>query len=91
VTSYPWRVACFDLDGTLVPGTTVSQPLAELEQRYRAAEISNVEVARRQAAHLIGRHVDELVEAIASIPRIDSNTLTTLLPLLPAGPDDVPA
>lgn len=81
MTSYPWRVACFDLDGTLVPGTTVSQHLAdafghgkvlaELEQRYRAAEISNVEVAQRQAAHFIGRRVDELTEAIASIPRID--------------------
>lgn len=23
-----WRLACFDLDGTLVPGTTVSQHLA---------------------------------------------------------------
>jgi phosphoserine phosphatase len=45
--------------------------LAELEQRYRAAEISNVEVAQRQAAHFIGRRVDELTEALASIPRID--------------------
>jgi phosphoserine phosphatase len=46
-----WRLACFDLDGTLVRGTTVSQHLAdrfgqseqmaELERRYATGEISN--------------------------------------------------
>lgn len=48
-------LACFDLDGTLVRGTTVSQHLAdrlgqseqmaELERRYAAGEISNAVVA----------------------------------------------
>ncbi|HEX4863614.1 MAG TPA: hypothetical protein VFV02_06055, partial [Acidimicrobiales bacterium] len=54
-----WRLACFDLDGTLVRGTTVSQHLAdrlgqsgrmaELERRYASGEISNSVVAEEQA------------------------------------------
>ena len=80
MTESPWRAACFDLDGTLVRGTTVSQHLADafghgeiladLERRYSAQEISNAEVANFQATHFRGRRPEELMEALKSIPRI---------------------
>lgn len=54
-----WRLACFDLDGTLVRGTSVSRHLAdrsgrgkrmaELERLYATGEISNSVVAEEQA------------------------------------------
>lgn len=76
----PWRVVCFDLDGTLVRGTTVSQHLADcfghgdlmadLERRYATQEISNAEGADQQGLQLAGRHLGEITEALKSIPRI---------------------
>lgn len=85
-----WRLACFDLDGTLVQGTTVSQHLAdrfdqseqmaELERRYANGEISNSVVAEETARCYRGialPHVVLKLRDIACIEGIDS-TLETL-------------
>jgi phosphoserine phosphatase len=75
-----WELACFDLDGTLVRGTSVSQFLADrlgereqllkLEERYAAGEISNAQVAIETAASLGGRTVGWVSDALAAIPCI---------------------
>jgi phosphoserine phosphatase len=72
-----WRLACFDLDGTLVTGTTVSQHLAdhfgqneqmaELERRYAAGEISNSVVADLQARIYRCTPLPKLVAKLADI------------------------
>lgn len=72
-----WRLACIDLDGTLVQGTSVSQHLANhfghgeqmavLERRYSAGEISNSVVAEEQAAMYRGKAVSEVVAALEDI------------------------
>jgi phosphoserine phosphatase len=66
-TAFP--VVVFDLDGTLLRGTTVSLLLAqwlerkdevsELERAFRAHEISNSVVADTSAGWLAGRSRDE--------------------------------
>lgn len=76
----PLRLAVFDLDGTLVPGTTVCLHLAEwlghvgvvryLERRYAAHEISNTEVAAGDAAHYAGVLVTDVDRRLDSIPCI---------------------
>lgn len=76
-----WRLACFDLDGTLVQATSVSQHLAnrfgqnlqmaELERRYAAGEISNSVVADEQAAMYGGMPLTRVVEALDDIPCIE--------------------
>jgi phosphoserine phosphatase len=85
-----WRVACFDLDGTLVRGTSVSQHLAdrfgqteqmaELERRYATGEISNSVVAEEQARNYRGIPLPQVVEKLNDITCIDGidATLTTL-------------
>jgi phosphoserine phosphatase len=70
--SGPRRVICFDLDGTLVRGTSVSRHLAErfgqgeqmaeLERRYAAGEISNSVVAEEQARSYRGVPLPQVVE-----------------------------
>ena len=69
-----WRLACFDLDGTLVRGTSVSQHLAdrfgrseemaELERRYAAGRISNSVVAAEQARGYRGIPLPQVVEKL---------------------------
>jgi phosphoserine phosphatase len=76
-----WRLACFDLDGTLVRGTSVSQHLAdrfgqadrmaELERRYAAGEISNSVVAEEQARGYRGISLSRIVEKLDDIPCIE--------------------
>jgi phosphoserine phosphatase len=76
-----WRLACFDLDGTLVQATSVSQHLAdrfgqslemaELERRYAAGDIFNSVVAEEQAAMYGGMPVAQVVEALDDIPCIE--------------------
>ncbi len=76
-----WRLACFDLDGTLVQATSVSQHLAdrfgqtlqmaELERRYAAGDISNAVVADEQAAMYGGMPLAQVVEALDDIPCIE--------------------
>jgi phosphoserine phosphatase len=85
-----WRLACFDLDGTLVRGTTVSQHLAdrfgqgeqmaELERRYATGEISNSVVAEEQARNYRGIPLPQVVEKLSDIVCIDGidSTLATL-------------
>lgn len=75
-----WRLACFDLDGTLVRGTSVSQHLAdqlgqgeqmaELERLYAAGEISNAVVAEAQARSYRGIRLAEIVAKLSTIPCI---------------------
>jgi phosphoserine phosphatase len=85
-----WRLACFDLDGTLTRGTTVSQHLAdrlgqseqvaELERRYASGDISNSVVAEEQARSYRGIALPQVVAKlgdIACIEGIDS-TLAAL-------------
>ena len=74
------RLAVFDLDGTLVPSTTVCLHLAEwrghlevlrdLERRYAAHEISNTDVAVGDAPHYAGVSVEEVCNRLDSIPCI---------------------
>lgn len=76
----PPRLAVFDLDGTLVPKTTVCLHLAEwvghldalreLEGRYAAHEISNTEVAALDAPHYAGLSLDDVDRRLDSIPCI---------------------
>lgn len=85
-----WRLVSFDLDGTLVRRTSVSQHLAdrlghgvlmaELERRYATGEISNSVVAEETARSYRGIPLPELVEKLGDIPCIEGidSTLTTL-------------
>ena len=89
---------CFDLDGTLVLGTSVSQHLAnrlghgallaDLERRYAAQEITNATVADRQAEEFAGRDRRELMTHLESIPRI-GGIQATLARLQSAGIDSL--
>jgi phosphoserine phosphatase len=76
----PWRLACFDLDGTLVVGTSVSQHLADrfghsekmvkLEKQYASGEISNSVVASEQAHGYRGVALADVVAKLDDIPCI---------------------
>jgi phosphoserine phosphatase len=76
-----WRLACFDLDGTLVRGTSVSRHLADrfgqneqmaaLERRYAAGTISNSVVAEEQARSFRGTPLPEVVGKLGDIACID--------------------
>ncbi len=83
-TAFP--VVVFDLDGTLLRGTTVSLLLAqwlgredeisELERAFRAHEISNSVVADTSAGWLTGRNIDEAWRVLMDGPWIDGMTET---------------
>ena len=85
-----WRLACFDLDGTLTCGTTVSQHLAdrlgqservaELERRYAVGEISNSVVAEEQARSYRGIPLPQVVAKLSDIACIEGidSTLAAL-------------
>ena len=85
-----WRLACFDLDGTLVRGTSVSRHLAdrfgqgeqmaELERLYASGKISNSVVAEEQARSYRGIPVSRVVEELSDIGCIDGidSTLAAL-------------
>ncbi len=74
------RLVAFDLDGTLIPGTTVSLSLArhlgyeaeleELERQFRDGEIGNSVIADFEAERLRGLPVAEFEEVIGRIPLI---------------------
>lgn len=74
------RLVAFDLDGTLIPGTTVSLSLAHhlgyeaelqaLERQFRDGEIGNSVIADFEAEHLRGLPVTEIEEVIGRIPLI---------------------
>jgi phosphoserine phosphatase len=77
----PCRVVVFDLDGTLLRGTTVSLLLAqwlgrtaqitELERAFTAHEISNRLVADTSAGWLAGHRVTDAWRVLAGGPWID--------------------
>ena len=85
-----WRLACFDLDGTLVRGTTVSQHLADrfgqseqmagLERRYATGEISNSVVAEETGRSYRGIALPQVVSKLSDIACIEGIdfTLATL-------------
>ena len=87
-SSRRWRLACFDLDGTLVRGTSVSQYLAnqlgqsermaELEREYASGAISNSVVAEEQAKSYGGIPLADIVSKLAEIPCIDEIDATIL-------------
>jgi phosphoserine phosphatase len=69
-----YRVVAFDLDGTLLRGSTVAiclarrsgreEELRELEARFVGGEISNSEIADASARWLTGYSVEELEHAL---------------------------
>jgi phosphoserine phosphatase len=75
-----FKVVCVDLDGTLVPRTSISLFLAahlgqadllrELERKFARHEISNREIAELSAAAYRGRAVDEIAGLLEAIPVI---------------------
>ena len=94
VSRYP--VVVFDLDGTLVRNTAVlavladamghGSAIAELEQRFRAGEISNRVIADTAAAWFTGMDPDELWQHLEQAPWI-AGIEATLETLLEAGCD----
>lgn len=78
--SREWRLVCFDLDGTLVRGTSTCQHIAdsfghgdvlrELELNYAQGAISNRIVAETDARHYVGRRIEEIAEVMKTIPLI---------------------
>jgi phosphoserine phosphatase len=85
-----YSFVCFDLDGTLLPSTTVvlhlskwngtETALAELERRYAAGEISNADVAYADAANWAGVPVADMHSALEDAVLIDGveETVATL-------------
>jgi phosphoserine phosphatase len=85
---YP--VVAFDLDGTLLRGTTVSlllaqwlgqaEEIAELERAFHAHEISNSVIADTSAGWLAGQRITDIYEVLAEGTWIDgmSETLRVL-------------
>jgi len=75
-----WRLACFDLDGTLVLGTSVCLHLAEklghlhqlaqLEARYTSGEISNAVVADGIGPYYAGLSLDAIATHLTDVPII---------------------
>lgn len=75
-----WKVACFDLDGTLVRDTSTGQHLAEkighakemgeMEALYRKGEASNTDVAALDGKHYKGYTVPEIHHLLEDIPTV---------------------
>jgi phosphoserine phosphatase len=75
-----WRLACFDLDGTLVLGTSVCLHLAEklghldclkqLEAQYASGEISNALVADGIGPYYAGRSLAAIEVHLSTVPII---------------------
>jgi phosphoserine phosphatase len=90
VTSGPFPVVVFDLDGTLLRGTTVSLLLAEwlgrtaqiveLERAFHAHEISNSVVADTSAEWFAGLRVEDVWRVLSDGPWIEgmSDTFNAL-------------
>jgi phosphoserine phosphatase len=80
-TANNWKIACFDLDGTLVSGTSTGQHLAvkighakkmaEIEELYRKGEVSNAEVAALDGEYYKGYTVPEIHHFLEDIPVVD--------------------
>lgn len=76
----PWKIASFDLDGTLVRGTSSGAHLAgkighlalirDLEAQYYAGTISNAEFAALDAAYFNGLTMADIAAHLEDIPVI---------------------
>lgn len=76
-----WELACFDLDGTLVRKTSISQFLAgklgrsdevaALEAAFQRGERPNSDIAVLTAESFRGRRVEWVADALADLPVID--------------------
>lgn len=81
-----WRIASFDLDGTLIVGTTSGAHLAArlghaedmraMEARYGRGEVGNREVAEFDAQHFRGLNAADIDAMLAEIPLIPGITET---------------
>ena len=75
-------LVCFDLDGTLIPGTSTSLFLAEklghgqnamaLEQRYRNNEINNLQIADGSAGFFQGVTLATINQYYRAVPKIQN-------------------
>src|SRR5215831_6095583 len=75
-----WRLACFDLDGTLIHGTSTCRHLAgmlghhdqldQLEARYASGEISNSTVADGDGPSYSGQSLLTISNHLDTIPTI---------------------
>lgn len=78
---HKWKVACFDLDGTLVSGTSTGQFLAEkighvkeiieAESLYQKGKISNAEVAELDAKYYQGYTVGDIHDFLEGISTVE--------------------
>ena len=82
-------IVAFDLDGTLVPNTTVclhlgpwsgNHEIEELERLYDLGQVTNTEVAERDASFYANRHRHEVWRRLDQLPLIAglNETLTWL-------------
>ncbi len=81
VETGPWKVVCFDLDGTLVRGTSTSQHLADLlgygaviqdlEDKWHRGQISNRDFANAEARYFAGLPLSRLSTLLDDLPLID--------------------
>jgi phosphoserine phosphatase len=76
----PEGIVAFDLDGTLVPNTTVSLHLApwvghhgmaDLERLYTQGRITNIEIADRDAAFYKNRRRQDVLRRLEQLELID--------------------
>jgi phosphoserine phosphatase len=75
-----WRLVCFDLDGTLIRGTTVCQHLGdffgygylarELAAKHSEGRIGFRELAERDAEFYRGRNIRDVAVALETLPLI---------------------
>jgi phosphoserine phosphatase len=81
-----WQLACFDLDGTLVRQTSISEflggklgrraELLALETAYSNGEIASGDVAVRTAESFCGRSLEWVAQALEDLPYIDGIAAT---------------
>jgi phosphoserine phosphatase len=81
----PAGIVAFDLDGTLIPNTTVSLHLApwvghhgmeDLERLYAQGQITNIEIADRDATFYRNRRRQDVLNRLEQLELIDGLTDT---------------
>ena len=75
-----WKIACFDLDGTLVRGTSTGQHLAEkighanemadIEIQYKEGKVTNADVAALDGKYYRGYSVSDVHDFLNDIPTV---------------------
>ncbi len=78
---HKWKVACFDLDGTLVKGTSTGQHLAKkighakemeaIETLYRCGKASNADVAALDGKYYSGYTIADIHQFLEDIPTVE--------------------